>query len=385
MKMSKDTQLAMAAERVREVDARLLRNAFPGVASQVSTARSSSARTLLDSRWATNSERLASLDFVTSGDVLSDFKFIDLFAGIGGMRIPFDELGGECVFTSELDEHARSVYEANFGADHVMNTDVTSVDDCPEIVPDHDLVLAGFPCQPFSHAGKKLGFEDTRGTLFFSIANIVKAKQPRVLLLENVRGLKSHDGGNTLRVILGSLKELGYEAHTDVLNARDFGLPQNRNRLFIVAIRSDLLGASEYAFPKPTVSRGDLSVAMALDPRCDSDALTISDRLWDGHQQRRARNQASGKGFGYQIVSPDSPYTATISARYYKDGSEILIAQEGLNPRLLSVREAGNLQGFPSNFQFHESKKQAYKQLGNAVPVNVIRALAAGLSKYLNA
>lgn len=316
---------------------------------------------------------------------MSNFKFIDLFAGIGGMRIPFDELGGECVFTSELDEHARSVYELNFGADHVINTDVTSVDDCPEIVPDHDLVLAGFPCQPFSHAGKRLGFEDTRGTLFFSIANIVKAKRPKVLLMENVRGLKSHDGGNTLRVILASLKELGYKAHTEVLNARDFGLPQNRNRLFIVAIRNDLPGASDYSFPVPTVQREGLTVALALDPNCDAEELTISDRLWNGHKERRARNQASGKGFGYQIVSPDSPYTATISARYYKDGSEILVAQEGLNPRLLSVREAGNLQGFPEKFRFHESKKQAYKQLGNAVPVNVIRALAAGLTTYLNA
>lgn len=316
---------------------------------------------------------------------MSNFKFIDLFAGIGGMRIPFDELGGECVFTSELDEHARSVYEANFGADHVMNTDVTSVDDCPETVPDHDLILAGFPCQPFSHAGKKLGFEDTRGTLFFSIANIVKAKQPKVLLLENVRGLKSHDGGNTLRVILASLKELGYEAHTQILNARDFGLPQNRNRLFIVAIRSDLPGASDYAFPEPTGNREDLAVALALDPSSDVAGLTISDRLWTGHKERRERNQSSGKGFGYQIVSPDSPYTATISARYYKDGSEILIAQDGLNPRLLSVREAGNLQGFPDGFKFHTSKKQAYKQLGNAVPVNVIRALAGGLLEHLTA
>jgi DNA (cytosine-5)-methyltransferase 1 len=264
-----------------------------------------------------------------------------------------------------------------------MNTDVTSVDDCPESVPDHDLVLAGFPCQPFSNAGKRLGFEDTRGTLFFSIANIVKAKRPKVLLLENVRGLKSHDGGNTLRVILASLKEIGYETHTKVLNARDFGLPQNRNRLFIVAIRSDLPGATDYSFPSPTVKRDELSVSMALETESDVAALTISDRLWVGHQERKARNQASGKGFGYQLVNPDSPYTATISARYYKDGSEILVGQDGGNPRLLSIREAGNLQGFPAGFKFHESKKQAYKQLGNAVPVNVIRSLAQSLRTFM--
>lgn len=314
---------------------------------------------------------------------MSSFKFIDLFAGIGGMRIPFDALGGECVLTSELDEHARQVYEANFGSDHIMNTDVTKYDDCAETVPDHDLILAGFPCQPFSHAGKKLGFEDTRGTLFHSIAKIAQAKQPKVMLLENVRGLKSHDGGNTLKVIQRTLKDLGYVVHTEILNARDFGLPQNRNRLFIVAIRDDIPEAEGYLFPSPSVDQTSLRVGSILESSTDVDSLTISDRLWRGHQERKSRNAIAGKGFGYQIVSPDSPYTATISARYYKDGSEILLSQEGRNPRLLSIREAGNLQGFPRDFKLHASKKQAYKQLGNAVPVNVISAIADSLLPYL--
>lgn len=314
---------------------------------------------------------------------MSDFKFIDLFAGIGGMRIPFDELGGVCVFTSELDPFAREAYLANFPSGHEFNKDITLLDDSPETVPDHDLLLAGFPCQPFSHAGKKLGFDDTRGTLFFSIANIVKAKNPKILLLENVRGLKSHDGGNTLRVILTTLHELGYEAHSKVLNARDFGLPQNRNRLFIVAIRRDLPGCFEYEFPAPTTDRNSLSVSMVIDPNADGDQLTISNKLWSGHRERRKKNFAAGKGFGYQLVEPASPYTATISARYFKDGSEVLLAQSDKNPRMLSVREAGNLQGFPANFLFHKSKQQAYKQLGNAVPVNVVRAVAQSLATYL--
>lgn len=316
---------------------------------------------------------------------MDSFKFIDLFAGIGGMRIPFDDLGGRCVLTSELDQHAREVYEANFPTDHVINTDVTEYDSCADQVPDHDLILAGFPCQPFSHAGKKLGFEDTRGTLFHSIANIARAKRPRVILLENVRGLKSHDGGNTLAVIKATLVELGYEVHMEILNARDFGLPQNRNRLFIVAIRSDIPGAISFEFPSPTVDATLLRVSTILDDAADFDSLTISNRLWQGHQDRKARNAKAGKGFGYQIVSPDSPYTATLSARYYKDGSEILIHQDGKNPRLLSIREAGNLQGFPKNFKLHSSKKQAYKQLGNAVPVNVIAALAESIIGYLPA
>lgn len=314
---------------------------------------------------------------------MSSFRFIDLFAGIGGMRIPFDSLGGECVLTSELDKYAREVYAANFPTNHLINTDITDFDTSAEQVPEHDLVLAGFPCQPFSNAGKKLGFDDTRGTLFYSIANIARAKNPKVMLLENVRGLKSHDGGNTFAVIQATLFQIGYQVHFKILNARDFGLPQNRNRLFIVAIRSDIPGASEYQFPSPTADASALRVGSILESTANVDDLTISNKLWQGHQARKARNVKAGKGFGYQIFSPDSPYTATLSARYYKDGSEILISQNERNPRILSIREAGNLQGFPSEFKLHSSKKQAYKQLGNAVPVNVIFALANSLVPYL--
>jgi DNA (cytosine-5)-methyltransferase 1 len=275
------------------------------------------------------------------------------------------------------------VYSENFRISHEFNTDVTSTDDNVEAVPDHDLLLAGFPCQPFSHAGKKMGFEDTRGTLFFSIANIAKQKRPKVLLLENVRGLKSHDKGKTLETIQQTLIEIGYSVHVKILNARDFGLPQNRNRLFIVAIRDDIPGNANYVFPEPQTDPSSLTVAMILEAESDLEKLTISDRLWQGHQERKLRNVAAGKGFGFQLVERESSYTATLSARYYKDGSEILLKQPNRNPRLLSVREAANLQGFPKAFVLHPSKKEAYKQLGNAVPVNVISAIAKTIMPYL--
>jgi DNA (cytosine-5)-methyltransferase 1 len=314
----------------------------------------------------------------------SIFKFIDLFAGIGGMRIPFDALGGQCVFTSELDSAAREVYAANFDCNHEFNDDITKFDSNPDAIPSHDLLLAGFPCQPFSNAGKRLGFEDTRGTLFFSIANIIRAKRPKAVLLENVRGLRSHDRGETFSTILRVLADLNYSVHHSVLNARDFGLPQNRIRLFIVAIRNDIPLSNEYSFPSPTHQRSELKVSHVLDDQTIEEALTISDKLWLGHQDRKLRNKASGKGFGYQMVNHDSQYTATLSARYFKDGSEILISQSDRNPRLLSAREAANLQGFPPEFVLHSSRKNSYKQLGNAVPVNVIRALAKSLEKYLD-
>lgn len=315
--------------------------------------------------------------------MMENFRFIDLCAGIGGLRIPFDEIGGRCVLTAEIDSYARETYLKNFVDQEVtMVGDLTALD--PYSVPEFDLLVAGFPCQPFSHAGKRLGFEDTRGTVFFSMASILAAQRslPKVVLLENVRGLRNHDSGNTLRRILETLGELGYVTHTSVLNARDFGLPQNRQRLFIVGINSDIPGADSFEFPTPTHDRNALSVSSILESEPSSE-LQISERLWQGHQRRKRENTMNGKGFGFQLVTPDSKYTATLSARYFKDGSEILISDCFERPRLLSKREAARLQGFPEDFVFHSSKKQAYKQFGNAVPVNVVRALAATLKPYL--
>lgn len=311
------------------------------------------------------------------------FKFIDLFAGVGGLRLPFDELG-ECVFTSEINPAARAVYSENFQEDESrIDRDISQVNDIDLVdFPNHDLILAGFPCQPFSHAGLRKGFDDIRGTLFFSIAKIADSKRPKVLLLENVRGLKGHDGGYTFMRIQETLEDLGYVVHSTVLNARDFGLAQNRNRLFIVAIRSDLEGSSEYKFPEATHDRSALRVGDFLDENVDQ-KYTISDRLWAGHQRRKAQNKANGKGFGYQLFNADSPYIATISARYYKDGSEALIEQSGRNPRKLTPNEARRFQGFPENFLLPKSDVQAYRQFGNAVPVSVIRSLANTLETYL--
>jgi DNA (cytosine-5)-methyltransferase 1 len=316
-------------------------------------------------------------------------RYIDLFAGIGGMRIPLDKRGLQCVFTSEIDSAARMTYSKNFGVDEPeIFGDLFQVESIgPESVPDHELIVAGFPCQPFSQAGKREGFADqARGTLFFSILQIIQAKRPRAVLLENVRGLLSQDKGRSFKIILSSLEEAGYVVSHKVLNARDFGLPQNRQRLFIVALREDVCEkGTAFSFPEPLSSRETLSLGDVLDPYPADDALYISDRIWASHQARRKRNREIGRGFGYQLFTRDSKYAATISARYYKDGSEILIDErDGRNPRKLSSREALRLQGFPEWFAPHSSYAHATKQAGNAVPVPVIDAIAEKLLPLLS-
>jgi DNA (cytosine-5)-methyltransferase 1 len=321
------------------------------------------------------------------------FRFIDLFAGIGGVRLGFQQNGGVCVFSSEFDKHAQQTYKNNHG--EVPFGDITKIP--ANEIPDHDVLLAGFPCQPFSHAGLKLGIEDTRGTLFHDIANILEKKKPKFALLENVKGLISHDKGYTLKVILKALTKIGYSCNIPesiiehgstkeiqalakemVLKSVDFGVPQNRQRLYIVLWRDGEVKNFEY--PKPLgieVKVGD-KLEENPDPK-----LTISDRLWEGHQRRKIENKKNGKGFGFGLVTEESPYTNTISARYYKDGSEVLIAQVGKNPRKISPREAARLQGFPDEFEPSASKVQGYKQFGNSVTVDVIRALAKRIVSYM--
>ncbi len=302
------------------------------------------------------------------------FKFIDLFAGIGGIRIPFQEIGGECVFTSEWDKFSQQTYAANFG--EMPKGDITTID--PKDIPSFDVLLAGFPCQPFSNAGLKKGFDDTRGTLFFNISQIVKEHMPKVVFLENVKGLVSHDKGNTFKTILNVLeKELGYTVHYKIHNAKDFGVPQNRQRIFIVALRDDV----DFDFATPPMTA--VKVGDILEKEVD-DKYTISDRLWEGAQRRKEQHKAKGNGFGYSLFNEESPYTSTISARYYKDGSEILIEQKGKNPRKLTPREAARIQGFPESFKIVVSDNQAYKQFGNAVAVPAIRSVAHQLVPYLN-
>ena len=301
-----------------------------------------------------------------------DFTFIDLFAGIGGIRMGFEDVGGECVFTSEWDESAQKTYEANFK--EIPYGDITKID--PKEIPPFDMLLAGFPCQPFSMAGLKKGFEDTRGTLFFDIMRIVEYHKPRVVFLENVRNLASHDKGNTLKIIISTLEDLGYKVNYRLYNAKDFGVPQNRVRIYIIAFRDDVY----FSFPnepKIKVKLGDI-LDKNVDPK-----YTISDRLWAGHQRRKLEHKQKGNGFGYSMFNEDSEYTSTISARYYKDGSEILIEQKGKNPRKLTPREAARLQGFPDTFVLPNSDAQTYKQFGNSVAVPVIKALAKEIKKAL--
>ncbi len=365
------------------------------------------------------------------------FTFIDLFAGIGGFHTAMHSVGGKCVFASEWDKNARISYEENYKAIEpnlfkkdksgrylYFNEDIN--DAVPSEIPDFDICCGGFPCQPFSVAGLKRGFDDTRGTLFFNIANIVKEKikagtPPKVLFLENVRGLKTHDKGNTLKVILATLDELGYDYSYEVLNARYFGVPQNRERLFIIAWYRELVKVDKFHFPwgiapdgttiydKQKLKEGTLPTKISdiFEPSATIDPkYTISDRMWIGHQKRKERNKQNGKGFGYSLFKTDSPYTSTISARYWKDGSEILIDQseKGLNPRTLTPVEAGRLQGYriigngwensesannqnynDSNLEYRivVSKKEAYHQFGNSVAVPVIKTLCKEIIKQL--
>ena len=304
------------------------------------------------------------------------FKFIDLFAGIGGIRLAFEKAGGTCVFTSEWDSFAQVTYESNFG--DKPHGDITKID--VKEIPKHDILLGGFPCQPFSNAGLKKGFEDTRGTLFFDVARIVDFRKPSMILLENVKGFLRHDKGRTLRVVEETLDELGYNVFYKVLNAKDFGVPQNRERIYIVGINRGKLGNIGFSFPAPKNKKtkvGDI-LEDSVDPK-----YTLSNKLWQGHKRRLKEHREKGNGFGYSLFDAESPYTSTISARYYKDGSEILIEQVGNNPRKLTPREAARLQGFPENFTIPVSDTQAYKQFGNSVAVPVVTAIASEMFKVL--
>jgi DNA (cytosine-5)-methyltransferase 1 len=240
--------------------------------------------------------------------------------------------------------------------------------------------LAGFPCQPFSNAGLKKGFEDTRGTLFFDIARIAKHHRPKALVLENVKGLVGHDKGNTFREILRILEvELGYKVTFQVLNAKHFGVPQNRERIVIVATDPKL---GDFVFPPIKAKNTRLGEILDQNSQVDQ-KYTLSDKLWSSHVRRKEDHRKKGNGFGYSLFSAHSPYTSTISARYYKDGSEILIQQRNKNPRKLTPREAARLQGFPEKFRIPVSDTQAYKQFGNSVAVPMFRYVAKALAPML--
>ncbi|MCC5918150.1 MAG: DNA (cytosine-5-)-methyltransferase [Cryomorphaceae bacterium] len=360
----------------------------------------------------------------------TDFKFIDLFAGIGGFHIAMHEHGGKCVFASEIDKFARKTYEHNFRnlspeifENGNFNEDITDSKLDYSNIPDFDILCAGFPCQPFSHAGLKKGFDDTRGTLFFNIKEIVRAKIeannhnkkaviPKVLLLENVKGFKNHDKGNTFKVVVRTLNELGYEVAAEVLNSKHFGVPQNRERIFIVAWHRDSINKTHFKFPfglnennevifekekrdeeaKKICVGNILLKAKELDKleSRDQKTYTISEKLWSGHKRRRIKHAEKGNGFGYSLFNAKSPYTSTISARYYKDGSEILIEQKGIEnrperPRKLHPIEAARLQGYPIDtwYEIPVSDNQAYKQFGNSVSIPVVKTIASEIITQL--
>ncbi len=324
------------------------------------------------------------------------FTFIDLFAGIGGFRLAMQNCGGECVFSSEWDAAAKQTYFENYG--EVPFGDITKPETKALIPDEFDVLCAGFPCQPFSNAGLRRGIEDTRGTLFYHIAEILNEHKPKAVLLENVRGLVSNDKGKTIQTVLRTIMQMGYECNISasrldklpieqlkkeaskmILSAKDYGVPQNRPRIYIVLWRKDLQIDS---FNYPSKSKQNISVGTILEKDVP-DSYTISDKLWAGHQRRRIENEKKGNGFGYCSFTADSPYTSTLSRRYYKDGSEILIEQAGKNPRKITPREAANLQGFPKNFVLHKSNAEAYKQFGNSVAVPVVQRVSEELVKQI--
>ena len=308
----------------------------------------------------------------------ADFTFIDLFAGIGGMRIAYEKAGGHCVYSNEWNKYCQQTYFANFGEQ--PDGDITKVD--AESIPDHDILVAGFPCQPFSIAGvskkqslgRATGFEDkTQGTLFFDICRILDSKRPKAFMLENVKNLKSHDRGRTFKIITEALEELEYEVFHAVLDGQNY-VPQHRERILIIGFDRKRYGKNvDFHFditpvdPKPVMR--DI-----LESEVDK-KYTLTDKLWAYLQNYAAKHRAAGNGFGFGIADPEG-ISRTLSARYYKDGSEILIQQENRNPRRLTPRECARLQGFPDEFVIPVSDTQAYKQFGNSVVVPLMMDVA---------
>ena len=315
------------------------------------------------------------------------YTFIDLFAGIGGFRMAFDDNGAKCVYSNEWNKYCQETYKANFGDE--PEGDITQVE--ASAIPDHDILVGGFPCQPFSIAGvskknslgRATGFEDkTQGTLFFDVCRILKEKRPKAFMLENVKNLKSHDRGNTFRVITEALEELDYQIFYEILDGQAF-VPQHRERIVIVGFDRQRYGKEiDFSFdikpiePKPKVR--DI-----LEPVVD-DKYTLTDKLWNYLQAYAEKHHNAGNGFGYGIAPLDG-ITRTLSARYYKDGSEILIEQAGKNPRRLTPRECARLQGFPDSYKIVVSDTQAYKQFGNSVVMPLMREVARLLIEKLDA
>jgi DNA (cytosine-5)-methyltransferase 1 len=348
---------------------------------------------------------LASMAGAAPAMVGTRFNFIDLFAGIGGIRKGFDAIGGHCVFTSEWNKFAQETYTSNFRDNHPPHGDITQIP--TDEIPDHDVLLAGFPCQPFSIAGvskknslgRQHGFlDETQGTLFFDVARIIKAKRPAAFLLENVKNLTSHDKGRTFAVILRTLtEELGYTIWHKVIDAQHF-VPQHRERIVIVGFRENVPFSWDDLKLPP---KGSVRLSSILHPENGSERAeapytlgpngkvngkyTLTDKLWQYLQGYADKHKAAGNGFGFGLVTPDD-VARTLSARYYKDGSEILVSQgKRSNPRRLTPRECARLMGYGDDFRIPVSDTQAYKQFGNSVAVPVFEAVAKVMQPHIQA
>ncbi len=320
------------------------------------------------------------------------FTFIDLFAGIGGMRIAFQNLGGMCVFSSEINEYAQRTYEANFG--DCPCGDITKINE--KEIPDHDILVGGFPCQAFSIAGKRAGFNDTRGTLFFDVARIIKEKQPKAFFLENVKGLVNHKQGETLKTILNVLRnDLGYIVpEPQIMNAKNFGVPQNRERIFIVGFKAGSgITAEDFQYPEPTDTTKCINDI--LEKQTVSAKYYLSTKYIECLERHKTRNEAKGNGFGYQIVNTKGTSNTIVTGgmgrernliidKRLKDFTPVTHIQGQVNRdgiRRLTPREWARLQGFPDDFVFEKvvSDAQAYKQFGNSVAIPAIQATASRL------
>ena len=313
---------------------------------------------------------------------MNQIKFIDLFAGIGGIRLGFERAGAKCVWSNEYDKYCAVTYKANFGDDDLVVEDIRKIKSSD--IPEFNILCAGFPCQPFSIAGvskknsleKPHGFEDkTQGTLFHEIVRILKERRPDAFFLENVKNLENHDKGRTFAVIKETLEGLGYSFYYKVINAKSI-VPQNRERIFMIGFKDRKI---DFKFPE--IPELNPKVKDILEKNVP-DKYTLTNHLWDYLQKYAEKHRAKGNGFGFGLVDINS-HTRTLSARYYKDGSEILIPQKGKNPRRLTPRECARLQGFPDSFIIPVSDTQAYKQFGNSVAVPVIEILAKALVKTL--
>ncbi|MBY5332181.1 DNA (cytosine-5-)-methyltransferase [Rhizobium leguminosarum] len=323
----------------------------------------------------------------------ADFRFIDLFAGIGGLRLGFESIGGRCVFTSEWDPHSQQTYLLNFPDNHRINGDVREFSKNPDLIPEHDVLLAGFPCQPFSLAGvskknslgRPHGFLcDTQGTLFFDTAQIIAHHRPTAFVLENVKNLESHDQGRTFATIMNVLRnELGYHVQHRIISSEPW-VPQKRERVFIVGFRE----ATQFDFKslKLPPAKSGPKLGTILQPHDEVDPkYTLTPRLWEYLQAYKEKHQAKGNGFGYSLFGPDD-VARTLSARYYKDGSEVLIDQPGKRPRRLTPLECARLMGFDRGdrrFRIEVSDTQAYRQFGNAVVVPVVEFVAEAMKPHL--